>query len=85
MCRRTPTCPSAEAAIVIVAHRGQAWSQLCNGVLLFEGSGGILPNDRITAPRRLGWRYDERRRISKSQHAPGRLPAPYGAAEEAMP
>ncbi|WNI20080.1 DUF5999 family protein [Actinacidiphila sp. ITFR-21] len=58
MCQHKPTCPSAEAtdreaATVVVAHPDQGWSRLCNGVLLFEDTGEILPDGRIIAPRRL--------------------------------
>ncbi|MEW2081094.1 DUF5999 family protein [Streptomyces sp. NPDC005283] len=56
-CQHQPRCPSAEApdreAARIKAHRpAQGWSLLCNGVLLFEDSGELLPDGRIIAPRR---------------------------------
>ncbi|WP_332875001.1 DUF5999 family protein [Streptomyces geranii] len=58
MCTHTPRCPSAsspaaEAARVVVGHPEQGWSLLCNGVLLFEDTGELLPDGRIIAPRRL--------------------------------
>lgn len=33
-------------------HPEQGWSLLCNGVLLFEDTGELLPDGRIIAPRR---------------------------------
>ncbi|MER5356352.1 DUF5999 family protein [Kitasatospora sp. NPDC002551] len=58
MCQHKPTCPSAEAtdreaAVVVSAHPEQGWSQLCNGVLLFDDTGEILPDGKIIQPRRL--------------------------------
>ncbi|MFC5907041.1 DUF5999 family protein [Streptacidiphilus monticola] len=57
MCQHHPECPSAdspdrEAAVVMVSHPEQGWSLLCNGVLLFEDTGEILPDGRAIAPRR---------------------------------
>lgn len=55
MCLHRPQCPSAtasdrEAAHVISAHPEQGWSLLCNGVILFEDDGEILPNGNAIAP-----------------------------------
>ncbi|EPH46724.1 hypothetical protein STRAU_0137 [Streptomyces aurantiacus JA 4570] len=33
-------------------HPEQGWSLLCNGVLLFEDTGELLPNGEIIAPHR---------------------------------
>ena len=57
MCPHQPPCPSAdspdrEAAHVVASHPQQGWSLLCNGVLLFEDTGELLPDGRIIAPRR---------------------------------
>jgi hypothetical protein len=48
MCLHQPACPAAdapdrEAAHVVSAHSEQGWSLLCNGVVLFEDNGEILP------------------------------------------
>lgn len=56
-CRHTPPCPSAdasdrEAAHVIAAHPEQGWSLLCNGVVLFEDFGELLPDGQSVAARR---------------------------------
>ncbi|GAA2615548.1 DUF5999 family protein [Streptomyces roseoviolaceus] len=57
LCRHTPTCPSAtssdrEAAHVVASHPEQGWSLLCNGVLLFEDTGELLPDGQVVAPHR---------------------------------
>jgi uncharacterized protein DUF5999 len=58
MCKHQPLCPSAEAfdreaARVVAAHPEQGWSLLCNGVLLFDDTGELLPDGRIIAPHRM--------------------------------
>ncbi|WP_424214888.1 DUF5999 family protein [Streptomyces sp. BI20] len=57
MCQHQPACPSAEstdreAARTVAGHPEQGWSLLCNGVLLFEDTGGLLPDGRVFAPHR---------------------------------
>jgi hypothetical protein len=57
MCQHQPPCPSAdsadrEAALPVAHHPEQGWSLLCNGVLLFEDTGELLPNGQIIAPHR---------------------------------
>lgn len=57
LCTHTPTCPTAdstaaEAARVVASHPEQGWSLLCNGVLVFEDTGDLLPDGRIVAPHR---------------------------------
>ena len=57
MCPHVPTCPSAnaadrDAAQVVAAHPEQGWSLLCNGVVVFDDTGEILPDGRPVAPRR---------------------------------
>lgn len=56
LCTHTPKCPAAdspdrEAAHVVAAHPEQGWSLLCNGVLLFEDTGELLPDGQVIAPR----------------------------------
>lgn len=36
----------------MAAHPEQGWSLLCNGVLLFEDTGELLPDGQIIAPHR---------------------------------
>jgi len=56
-CPHQPPCPPAsapdcEAASVVAAHPEQGWSLLCNGVVVFEDTGDLLPDGRIIAPHR---------------------------------
>ncbi|WP_238429863.1 DUF5999 family protein [Frankia nepalensis] len=56
-CQHHPICPSADApdrdaARMVRAHPDQGWSLLCNGVILFEDTGEILPTGRTVEPRR---------------------------------
>ena len=56
-CRHVPACPSADAfdrdaAHVISAHPEQGWSLLCNGVVVFEDFGELLPNGESHGARR---------------------------------
>ena len=57
MCSHEPRCPSAGdtargAARVIVGHPEQGWSLLCNGIVLFDDGGLLLPDGRAEgAPR----------------------------------
>ena len=56
-CAHWPACPDAdapdrEAAVSVATHPEQGWSLLCNGVVLFEDTGELLPDGRIVAPRR---------------------------------
>lgn len=57
MCQHQPPCPSAdsadrESARLVAHHPEQGWSLLCNGVLLFEDTGELLPDGQIIAPHR---------------------------------
>ena len=54
MCSHQPQCPPAEApdreaAHTIACHPEQGWSLLCNGVVLFEDTGELLPDGRVIA------------------------------------
>jgi len=57
VCPHQPPCPSAgahdrEAARTIAFHPEQGWSLLCNGVVLFDDNGTLLPDGRAVAPPR---------------------------------
>ncbi|WP_329612613.1 DUF5999 family protein [Streptomyces brevispora] len=57
MCHHQPACPAAEspgreAARLTAHHPEQGWGLLCNGVLLFEDTGELLPDGQIIAPHR---------------------------------
>ena len=51
MCQHRPPCPPADrpdrdAARTIASHPEQGWSLLCNGVVLFDDLGELLPSGR---------------------------------------
>jgi hypothetical protein len=57
MCDHFPPCPPTtapdrDAARTVAAHPEQGWSLLCNGVVLFEDTGYLLPNGCVAPPRR---------------------------------
>ena len=57
MCPHRPPCPPAhrpdhDAATVVSAHPEQGWSLLCNGVVVFDDLGELLPDGRAVAPQR---------------------------------
>ena len=57
-CEHFPQCPGADAtdrdaAHVMAAHPEQGWSLLCNGVVIFEDLGEILPNGQILGARNV--------------------------------
>ena len=57
MCPHQPPCPPADgpgrdAARAIARHPGQGWSLLCNGVIVFDDTGQLLPDGRAVPPRR---------------------------------
>jgi len=58
-CTHVPACPTADApdhdaAHAVVTYPEQGWSLLCNGVVLFDDTGEILPNGTCIAPHRPG-------------------------------
>lgn len=57
MCSHQLPCPPAEAtdheaARVVASHPEQGWSLLCNGVVVFEDTGALLPDGAIVSPHR---------------------------------
>ncbi|MDV9188545.1 DUF5999 family protein [Streptomyces sp. SR27] len=57
MCQHAKACPAAEdadheAAKATASHPEQGWSLLCNGVVLFEDTGELLPSGEAKGPRR---------------------------------
>lgn len=55
MCQHKPSCPpwnavDRQAARVVAAHPEQGWSLLCNGVVLFDDNGELLPDRRAVLP-----------------------------------
>jgi hypothetical protein len=56
MCPHQPPCPPAgragrAAARAIARHPGPGWSLLCNGVIVFDDTGQLLPDGRAVPPR----------------------------------
>jgi hypothetical protein len=50
-CTHWPPCPDADApdasaAHVISDHLEQGWELLCNGIVLFDDQGALLPDGR---------------------------------------
>ena len=57
MCQHRPQCPPADsvdrgAAHTVAAHPEQGWSLLCNGVIIFDDTGELLPDGRAVRPHR---------------------------------
>ncbi|AXK33993.1 hypothetical protein DVA86_16335 [Streptomyces armeniacus] len=59
MCAHQPPCPPADrpdhdAAHAVASHPEQGWTLLCNGTIVFDDTGGLLPGGRVIPPRRGG-------------------------------
>ena len=57
MCQHQPSCPPAvaidrEAARAVARHPEQGWSLLCNGVVLFDDTGELLPDGSVIPQHR---------------------------------
>jgi hypothetical protein len=57
MCPHQPCCPSADAtdhdaARMVASYPEQGWSLLCNGVIVFEDTGELLPDGSTVEPHR---------------------------------
>lgn len=57
ICTHQPPCPAPddldrEAARTVANHPEQGWSLLCNGIVVFEDTGELLPDGRVIAPHR---------------------------------
>jgi hypothetical protein len=58
MCSHQPACPTADsadhhAAVIVSAHPEQGWSLLCNGIIVFDDTGELLPDGRVVSPHRV--------------------------------
>lgn len=56
-CPHQPLCPDSravdrDAAHVVAAYPEQGWSLLCNGVIMFEDTGELLPDGQAVGPHR---------------------------------
>jgi hypothetical protein len=85
MCPHTPPCPGPrdpdrEAARTIISHPEQGWSLLCNGIVIFEDTGELLPDGDAIAPHRptdmFVQPYESARHPVKDRHAPVARHAP---------
>ncbi len=61
-CHHIPQCPpydapDHDAAHVVASHPEQGWSLLCNGVVVFDDTGEILPSGTCLAPHRPTVRF----------------------------
>ncbi|MFE1768221.1 DUF5999 family protein [Streptomyces angustmyceticus] len=57
MCQHTPPCPTAdqsdrEAARPMARDEVQGWTLLCNGVVLFDDTGELLPDGTVVSRQR---------------------------------
>ncbi|MFI0371801.1 DUF5999 family protein [Actinomadura sp. 1N219] len=57
MCSHEPPCPTPddldrEAARTVASHPEQGWSLLCNGIVVFDDTGELLPDGQVIAPHR---------------------------------
>lgn len=55
VCHHVPRCPASSArerlsALVAAPHPEQGWNLLCNGVVVFDDGGALLPNGEAIAP-----------------------------------
>jgi hypothetical protein len=58
MCQHEPRCPEWRAldhlaAQIVADQPGQGWSLLCNGVIVFDDGGELLPDGRAVTPARF--------------------------------
>jgi hypothetical protein len=57
MCQHKPACPPADAldhdaARLVAFHPEQGWGLLCNGVVVFDDTGELLPDGRSVPAHR---------------------------------
>jgi hypothetical protein len=68
MCQHQPPCPRADArdhqaARLVAFHPEQGWGLLCNGVVIFDDTGELLPDRRsISRPSAVTGLISEYRR-----------------------
>src|ERR671933_496853 len=56
MCSHVTPCPDADnrdLAVVISSHPEQGWRLLCNGVVLFDDDGELLPDGRAVSDHHI--------------------------------
>ncbi|MGW7267809.1 DUF5999 family protein [Streptomyces sp. NPDC054842] len=45
--------PGREAAHIVAAHPEQGWSLRCDGAIVFDDTGELLPDGSVVAPHRV--------------------------------
>jgi hypothetical protein len=55
MCSHRSSCASSDntAVHIVAAHPEQGWNLLCNGAIVFDDTGELLPDGRVVAPHRV--------------------------------
>lgn len=55
MCSQQSSCPvtDGDAPHIVSAHPEQGWTLLCDGAIVFDDTGALLPDGRIVAPTRV--------------------------------
>lgn len=60
MCTHRSSCPAADSpeargvtAHLVTAHPEQGWNLLCDGTIVFDDSGELLPDGRVVGPCRV--------------------------------
>ncbi|MDQ1025511.1 hypothetical protein QF035_003093 [Streptomyces umbrinus] len=61
MCSHQSSCPSADRtehshrddAHIVSAHPEQGWYLLCDGAIVFDDTGALLPDGSVVAPHRV--------------------------------
>ncbi|MFJ4892539.1 MULTISPECIES: DUF5999 family protein [unclassified Streptomyces] len=55
MCSHRSSCPSVDSVAphIVSAHPEQGWNLLCNGAIVFDDSGELLPDGSVVAPHRM--------------------------------
>ena len=85
MCPHTPPCPDAhdpdrEAARTIISHPEQGWSLLCNGIVIFEDTGELLPDGDAIEPHRptdlVVGPYESAKHPAQERHSPAKRRSP---------
>jgi anti-sigma regulatory factor (Ser/Thr protein kinase) len=89
MCQHAPPCPPANApdraaAHIIAGYPEQGWNLLCNGIVLFEDTGMLLPDGTVTEPHRATGRTPADGLLPNEARRPV-APAPHGRAHERGP
>jgi hypothetical protein len=85
-CWHLPSCPPPQArdrlaARVIARHPEQGWSLLCNGVVVFDDTGALLPDRSVIEPDRATWQPGAAD-VPQAGHARTVAPVPAGRARE---